>query len=230
VILFWLLFSFWSLVLVFSSFLCFCFFHWTGNYLCCQCTHQGGDWGPERPRIGGWSLLGVMSDWQCSVEWLLAEHYRCRLRLDLRWCSCWAGAKGLTLAGPPRSGETSRLGSIDPVAERDQVRAAWWQEYQDEVEDNSRCKVTAHDRSLYAGFVAVHQKTVGFLGCATKSRLEAWWVETGSGHTEKLRCRGTHDWIAELASGGRGVWRRRGHVLRAAWSFSQPEETSYILL
>jgi hypothetical protein len=32
---------------------------------------------------------------------------------------------------PPRSGETSRLGSKDPVAERDQVRVAWWQEKQE---------------------------------------------------------------------------------------------------
>jgi hypothetical protein len=34
---------------------------------------------------------------------------------------------------PPRSGETSTLSSMDPVAERDQVRAVWWQEKQDEV-------------------------------------------------------------------------------------------------
>jgi hypothetical protein len=34
---------------------------------------------------------------------------------------------------PPRSGETSRLGSMDPVAKRDQVQAAWWQEKQGEV-------------------------------------------------------------------------------------------------
>jgi hypothetical protein len=33
--------------------------------------------------------------------------------------------KGLSLAGPPRSGGTSRLGSVDPVVERDHVRAAW---------------------------------------------------------------------------------------------------------
>jgi hypothetical protein len=32
--------------------------------VCCQCTHQGGDWGLERPRTSGWSLLDVMSDWQ----------------------------------------------------------------------------------------------------------------------------------------------------------------------
>jgi hypothetical protein len=29
--------------------------------------------------------------------------------------------------------ETSRLSSMDPVAERDRVWAAWWQEKQDEV-------------------------------------------------------------------------------------------------
>jgi hypothetical protein len=34
---------------------------------------------------------------------------------------------------PLRSGETSGLGSIDLVDERDHVRAAWWHEKQDEV-------------------------------------------------------------------------------------------------
>jgi hypothetical protein len=67
--------------------------------LCCQCTHQGGDWGPEHLRIGGWSLLGLMSDWQCGVYWLLAEYCRWRLRLDLCWCRWRAGTKGLSLCG-----------------------------------------------------------------------------------------------------------------------------------
>jgi hypothetical protein len=53
---------------------------------------------------------------------------------------------------------------MDPVAERDQVRAAWWQEKQDEVIDLSRCRVVAHDLSLHAGFMAVHHKTVKLLG------------------------------------------------------------------
>ena len=53
---------------------------------------------------------------------------------------------------------------MDPVAERDQVRATWWQEKQDEVMEMSRCRVAAHDRSLHAGFAAVHHKTVGLLG------------------------------------------------------------------
>jgi hypothetical protein len=84
--------------------------------VCCQCTHQGGDWGPERPRTGGWSLLAVMSDWQRGVDWLLAEYCRCRLQLDLHWCRWRVGAKGLCLVGPLRSGETSKPDSRDPVA------------------------------------------------------------------------------------------------------------------
>jgi hypothetical protein len=74
----------WSLACVFFfRFFSFSLFSELVTRLCCQCTHQGGDWGPERPRIGGWSLLAVMSDWQRGVEWLLAEYCRCRLRLHL---------------------------------------------------------------------------------------------------------------------------------------------------
>jgi hypothetical protein len=50
------------------------------------------------------------------------------------------------------------------------VRAAWWQEKQDDGMDRSRCRVAAHDRSLHAGFVAVHHKTIGLLGGATKTK------------------------------------------------------------
>jgi hypothetical protein len=38
------------------------------------------------------------------------------------------------------------------------------------------------------GFAAVHQKTVGLLGWATKPRPEARRTEMGSGRAEKLRC------------------------------------------
>jgi hypothetical protein len=75
----------------------------------CQCTHQGGDRGPERPRTDGWSLLAVMGVWQRGVDWLLAEYCRCRLRLDSCWCRWTAGVKGLSLAGPPRSRDTTRF-------------------------------------------------------------------------------------------------------------------------
>jgi hypothetical protein len=47
-----------------------------------------------------------------TLDWVL----QARLRLDLRWCRWRAGVKGLCLAGPPRSGETSRLGWRDPAA------------------------------------------------------------------------------------------------------------------
>jgi hypothetical protein len=40
----------------------------------------------------------------------------CKFRLDLRWCRWRESTKGLCLAGPLRSGETSRLGLRDPVA------------------------------------------------------------------------------------------------------------------
>jgi hypothetical protein len=43
------------------------------------------------------------------------------------------------------------------------VQAAWWQEKQDEVVDMSQCRVATHDRSLHAGFAAVHQKPSGYL-------------------------------------------------------------------
>jgi hypothetical protein len=53
---------------------------------------------------------------------------------------------------------------MDPVAERDQVQAAWWQEKQDEVVDRSWSRVVVHDQSLGAEFAEVHHKTVGLLG------------------------------------------------------------------
>jgi hypothetical protein len=52
---------------------------------------------------------------------------------------------------------------MDPVAERDQVGPAWWQEKQDEVMDMSRCRVAAHNRSPHAGFAAVPHKTIELL-------------------------------------------------------------------
>jgi hypothetical protein len=94
----------------------FFFFSKLVTCVCCQCTHQGGDWGPERLRTSGWSLLAVMSDWQRGVEWLSAMYCRCRLQLDSRWCRWRVGAKGLCLVGPLRSGATSRPDSRDPVA------------------------------------------------------------------------------------------------------------------
>jgi hypothetical protein len=95
-----------------------------------------------------------------------------------------------------------------------QGRAVWWQEKQDEVVDQSRCRVAAHNRSLHVGFAAVHQKTAGLLGSATKPRLEARRAEMGFGRAEKFRCRQTRGGIAGLASGGRGLRLRRGRAMK----------------
>jgi hypothetical protein len=89
----WLLIT--CLSSLFISLLFLSFMNW---WLCLLSMHSSrGDWGPERPRTGGWSLLGVMSYWQRGVDWLLAEYCTCRLRLDLCWCRWRAGAKGLSL-------------------------------------------------------------------------------------------------------------------------------------
>jgi hypothetical protein len=144
---------------------------------CCTCWKAYEIcWGPKHPRTGGWSLPSVMSDWQHGVEWLLTEHYRCRLRLDLHWCKWRVSVKGLSLAQPPRSAETSRLGSMDPVAERDQVRSAWWKEKQDEVVDRSGCTVAAHGRSLHAGLRWFTTKLLGYLVEPQNQywRLQGW--------------------------------------------------------
>jgi hypothetical protein len=109
---------------------------------------------------------------------------------------------------------------MDPVAERDQVLVALWQEKQDRVVDLSRCGVVAHNQSLHAGFAAVHHKIVRLLGSATKPRREARWVETGSRRFEKFRCRGKRSGIAGFASGGRGLRRRCGRTMRNAKSSS----------
>jgi hypothetical protein len=85
---------------------------------------------------------------------------------------------------------------------------------QDKVINWSRCRVAAHDRSLHAGFAAVHQKTIGLLGGATKPRPEARRAETASGRTGRLRCRRTRGGISGLASGGRGLRQRRGRVMK----------------
>jgi hypothetical protein len=45
-------------------------------------------------RTGGWSLPGVMSDWQHCVDWFLAKYCRCMLRLNLCWCRWRTSTKG----------------------------------------------------------------------------------------------------------------------------------------
>jgi hypothetical protein len=52
----------------FVCFFSFSLFSELVNSVSCQCTHQEGDWGAERLRTGGWSVLVVMSDRQRGVD------------------------------------------------------------------------------------------------------------------------------------------------------------------
>jgi hypothetical protein len=74
------------------------------------------------------------------------------------------GVKGLCLAGPTRSEETSRPDSWDPVACGVKCGPHGGKKMQDNVVHRSRCRVAADNQTLHEGFAAVHQKTVGLLG------------------------------------------------------------------
>jgi hypothetical protein len=68
------------------------------------------------------------------------------------------GAKSLCLAGPPRSGETSRPDSRDPVASGVKCGPHGGEK------SKMKCRVAAQNWSLHARFVAVHEKIIRLLG------------------------------------------------------------------
>jgi hypothetical protein len=72
--------------------------------------------------------------------------------------------KGLHLAGPPRSGMTSRLGLRDPVGRRVKCGPHSGRKSKTNVVDKGWCRVATHDWSLHAGFVVVHHKIDWRLG------------------------------------------------------------------
>jgi hypothetical protein len=91
------------------------------------------------------------------------------------------GAKGLCLAGPPRSGETSRPDSR-PGGQRGEVWAAWWQEKQDEVVDRSRCRVAAQTEVYTRGLRWFTTKPSGYLAEPQNQdqRLGGWRRDPGA--------------------------------------------------
>jgi hypothetical protein len=80
------------------------------------------------------------------------------------------------------------------------VRAAWWQEKQDEVVDRSRCRVAAHNRSLHAGFAAVHHKTGRVTWLSRKTKTEGSAGGDGIRARREVSKRRTRVGIARLAS------------------------------
>jgi hypothetical protein len=137
-------------------------------------------------RTGGWSLPGVMSDWQHGVDWLLAKYCRCSLRLDCCWCRWRTSAKGRGRWGlhvwrrqvgllrgtrwPTESSagrmvaKTTRrsLGQFHGWASKPRLSLTF-------VGAKSRV-VIGEGYTEFAGFTVVHQKTTGLLGWSTKPR------------------------------------------------------------
>jgi hypothetical protein len=165
------------------SFLLFCL-SWVTICVCCQCTHQGGDWGPCEvwgPVDGRFLVWWVTH----CVDWFLAKYCRCRLRLDWCWCRWWTSAKGRC------------QWCLQVWRQVGFVRGTWWPAGSSVGCMVARTTIWSHGRFLgwaskprssrdyvgveswvaidggyteFAGFPVIHQKTTGFLGWSTKPR------------------------------------------------------------
>jgi hypothetical protein len=137
-------------------------------------------------RTGGWSLPGVMSDWQHCVDWFLAKYCRCRLRLDGCWCRWRTSAKGHRwwglrvwrrqvsfIRGTRWPAESTAGGMVAWIARWSHGRFLGWaskpRSSRDYVGDESWVAIGG-GYTEFAGFPVVHQKTTGFLGWSTKPR------------------------------------------------------------
>jgi hypothetical protein len=114
------------------------------------------------------------------------------------------------------------LGSTDPVAKRDQVRAAWWQEKQDEgysflveSQNQGRAGTTwwpSHEWDWRggctesAGFAAVHHKTVGVAWLSHKAKTGGSADGDGIRARRETSKRRTRFGIARLASRLSELW------------------------
>jgi hypothetical protein len=134
-------------------------------------------------RTGGWSLPGVMSDWQRCVDWLLAKYCRCWLRLDWCWCRwrtsmkghrrwglhVWRRQVGL-VQGTRWPAESSAGRMVARTSGRSHGRFLGWASKlgssQDYVGAESWVAIGG-GYTEFAGFAVVHQKTTRLLGWAT---------------------------------------------------------------
>jgi hypothetical protein len=137
-------------------------------------------------RTGGWSLPGVMSDWQRCVDWFWAKYCRCMLRLDWYWCRWRTSAKGRCRWGLQvwRRQVGFVRGTrwlVDSSAGRMVARKARWSHGRflgwASKPRSSRDYVGAKSWVAigggypeFTGFLVVHQKTTRFLSWSTKPR------------------------------------------------------------
>jgi hypothetical protein len=137
-------------------------------------------------RTEGWSLLGVMSDWQHGVDWFLAKYCRCRLRLDWCWCRWRTSAKGCCRWGLqvwrrqvglvrgtrwPAGSSAGRM--VARTARWNHGRFLGWASKRRSSRDYVGAEswvVIGGGYTEFTGFPLVHQKTTRFLGWFTKPR------------------------------------------------------------
>jgi hypothetical protein len=168
-------------------------------------------------RTGGWSLPGVMSDWQHGADWFLAKYCRYRLRLHWCWCRWRTSAKGRCrwglqvwrrqvglVRGTRWPAESSADRMVARIARWSLGRFLGWASKPRSSRDCVGAEswvVIGGGYTEFAGFPVLHQKITGFLGWSTKTRpknrrrkcnsIEPIWP-VGTGLTgEEQRCRGS---------------------------------------
>jgi hypothetical protein len=137
-------------------------------------------------RTGRWSLHGVMSDWQCAVDWFLAKYCRCRLRLDWCWCRWRTSMKGCCrwglqvwrrqvglVQGTRWPAESSAIRMVAITARWSHGRFLRWASKPRLSRDYVGAEswvVIGGGYIDFGGFPVVHHKTTRFLGWSTKPR------------------------------------------------------------
>jgi hypothetical protein len=134
---------------------------------------------------------GVISDWQCCVDRLLAKYCRCRLRLDWCWCRwrnksescCWVGLHvwrrqvGL-VRGTRWPAGSSASDMVARTTRRSRGRFLGWASKPRSSRDymgSESWVVIGGGYIEFAGFAVVHQKTSGILSWSTKPRPKTLW-------------------------------------------------------
>jgi hypothetical protein len=129
--------------------------------------------------------------------------------------------KVFSLEGPPGDGETSRLGWRDPVDDGtrcgphggETIKTKSWTI--EPVHGGGRVRGLAGGQTEHAGFGGLTTKPSedGFLVWASKPNPKAQHDGDGIRACREASKRRTRGGIAWLASGGRGVRRRCGHLM-----------------
>jgi hypothetical protein len=129
--------------------------------------------------------------------------------------------KVFSLEGPPGDGETSRLGSRDPVDDGTRCGHMVARRARQSHGRSSRCTVAVESRGLaggrtaHEGFGGLPTKPSedGFLVWASKPSPKAQHDGDGIRACREASRRRTRGGIAWLTLGGRGVRRRRGRLM-----------------